>query len=79
MPASDPPLSFPVRGVPRGWRDWWNDQDDTPRSGHGVKPQSGGRRCRPSSWASCGRASSAPGSLAHFVRRLTAQRSMTGR
>ena len=30
MPANDPPLSFPVRGVPRSWRDWWDDPDDHP-------------------------------------------------
>jgi len=25
MPASDPPLTLPVRGVPGGWRDHWDD------------------------------------------------------
>jgi hypothetical protein len=28
MPRLDPPLSFPVRGVPGGWRDIWDDPDD---------------------------------------------------
>jgi hypothetical protein len=23
------PLSCPVRGVPGGWRDWWDDPDDS--------------------------------------------------
>jgi len=30
VPANDRPLSFPVRGVPRSWRDWWDDPDDHP-------------------------------------------------
>jgi hypothetical protein len=29
MPRNDPPLSFPVRGVPGGWRDRWDDPDDS--------------------------------------------------
>ena len=29
MPAHDPPLAFPVRGVPGGWRDVWDDLDDS--------------------------------------------------
>jgi hypothetical protein len=29
MPRNDPPLRFPVRGVPGGWRDWWDDPDDS--------------------------------------------------
>ena len=28
MPANDPPLTLPVRGVPGGWRDAWSDPDD---------------------------------------------------
>ena len=28
MPKNDPPLSFPVCGVPGGWRDVWDDPDD---------------------------------------------------
>jgi hypothetical protein len=30
VPANDPPLSIPVRGVPGGWRDWWDDSDYHP-------------------------------------------------
>ena len=26
---SDPPASFRVRGVPGGWRDWWDQPDDS--------------------------------------------------
>ena len=29
MPANDPPLRFPVRGVAGGWRDCWDDPDDS--------------------------------------------------
>jgi hypothetical protein len=28
MPKNDPPLEFPIRGVPSGWRDRWDDADD---------------------------------------------------
>jgi hypothetical protein len=28
VPRNDPALSFPVRGVPGGWRDCWDDPDD---------------------------------------------------
>ena len=29
MPKNDPAPSFPVRGVPGGWRDVWDDPDDS--------------------------------------------------
>jgi hypothetical protein len=29
MPKNDPALSFPVRGTPGGWRDCWDDPDDS--------------------------------------------------
>ena len=29
MPKNDPALSFPVRGVPGGWRKPWDDPDDS--------------------------------------------------
>jgi hypothetical protein len=29
MPKNDPALSFPVRGVAGGWRDCWDDPDDS--------------------------------------------------
>jgi hypothetical protein len=29
MPRNDPPLTFPVRGVPGAWRDWWDEPDDS--------------------------------------------------
>jgi hypothetical protein len=28
VPANDPSLELPVRGVPGGWRDRWDDPDD---------------------------------------------------
>ena len=28
MPKNDPALSFPIRGVPGGWRDRWDEPHD---------------------------------------------------
>ncbi len=45
MPANDPPLEFPVCGVPGGWRDWWDEHDDhAERRAHAVAAE--GRQMR---------------------------------
>jgi hypothetical protein len=37
VPKNDPPLSFPRRGVAGGWRDVWDDPDDSAELGSQMR------------------------------------------